>query len=86
MFWCARIAPKSPEHPRYAEWLRALMNGAEPFGLSELGGSGFEPDPRTPDWPGAPVGRAARDAVAEPAIKTVVWRTMASINKVVFMG
>jgi toxin-antitoxin system PIN domain toxin len=32
---------ESPEHARYAEWLRALAAGPEPFGLSELGASGF---------------------------------------------
>jgi toxin-antitoxin system PIN domain toxin len=32
---------ESPEHARYADWLNALARGAEPFGLSELGASGF---------------------------------------------
>jgi len=32
---------ESPEHGRYADWLRALASGTEPFGLSELGGSAF---------------------------------------------
>mgnify|MGYP003445007599 FL=1 len=32
---------EAPEHERYAEWLRALATGAEPFALSELGASGF---------------------------------------------
>jgi toxin-antitoxin system PIN domain toxin len=32
---------ESPEHERYAEWLQGLADGAEPFGLSELGASGF---------------------------------------------
>lgn len=32
---------ESPDHERYADWLRHLANGAEPFGLSELGASGF---------------------------------------------
>lgn len=32
---------ESPEHERYAAWLRALVNGSEPFALSELGASGF---------------------------------------------
>ena len=32
---------ESPEHERYAEWLRALATGLEPFALSELGASGF---------------------------------------------
>ncbi|MBI4815084.1 MAG: type II toxin-antitoxin system VapC family toxin [Deltaproteobacteria bacterium] len=32
---------ESPEHPRYADWLRALATGVEPFGLSELGASAF---------------------------------------------
>lgn len=32
---------ESPEHERYAEWLRELADGAEPFGLSELGASAF---------------------------------------------
>lgn len=32
---------ESPDHERYAEWLRALATGAEPFALSELGASGF---------------------------------------------
>lgn len=32
---------ESPEHERYAEWLRALATGAEPFGLSALGATGF---------------------------------------------
>lgn len=32
---------ESPEHARYASWLRALAAGPEPFALSELGASGF---------------------------------------------
>jgi uncharacterized protein len=32
---------ESPEHPRYADWLRGLAEGPEPFALSELGASGF---------------------------------------------
>jgi uncharacterized protein len=32
---------ESPEHDRYAEWLARLAEGPEPFGLSELGASGF---------------------------------------------
>ena len=32
---------ESPEHERYAQWLRDVAGGAEPFGLSELGGSAF---------------------------------------------
>jgi toxin-antitoxin system PIN domain toxin len=32
---------ESPEHDRYAEWLRRLASGTEPFGLSELGASAF---------------------------------------------
>lgn len=32
---------ESPDHDRYAEWLRALAGGMEPFGLSELGASAF---------------------------------------------
>lgn len=32
---------ESPEHERYADWLRRLVVGPEPFGLSELGASGF---------------------------------------------
>jgi len=32
---------ESPEHARYAEWLRRLARGPEPFALSELGASGF---------------------------------------------
>lgn len=32
---------ESPEHLRYAEWLRGLARGPEPFALSELGASGF---------------------------------------------
>lgn len=32
---------ESPEHERYAKWLRDLVGGAEPFGLSELGASAF---------------------------------------------
>jgi hypothetical protein len=32
---------ESPEHVRYANWLRALATGREPFALSELGCSGF---------------------------------------------
>jgi predicted nucleic acid-binding protein len=32
---------ESPEHERYANWLRRLAPGIEPFGLSELGASAF---------------------------------------------
>jgi predicted nucleic acid-binding protein len=32
---------EAPEHDRYAEWLKALASGPAPFGLSELGASGF---------------------------------------------
>jgi toxin-antitoxin system PIN domain toxin len=32
---------ESPDHERYAEWLRVLAGGLEPFALSELGASGF---------------------------------------------
>jgi toxin-antitoxin system PIN domain toxin len=32
---------ESPEHPRYGDWLRRLAEGAEPYGLSELGASAF---------------------------------------------
>jgi hypothetical protein len=32
---------ESPEHTRYADWLRALATGPEPFALSELGCSAF---------------------------------------------
>lgn len=32
---------ESPEHDRYASWLRDLAEGKEPFGLSELGCSAF---------------------------------------------
>lgn len=32
---------ESPEHSRYAEWLRRVARGPEPFALSELGASGF---------------------------------------------
>lgn len=32
---------ESPDHDRYAQWLRALAVGMEPFALSELGASGF---------------------------------------------
>jgi uncharacterized protein len=32
---------ESPDHERYAEWLRALVQRAEPFAISELGASGF---------------------------------------------
>lgn len=32
---------ESPEHERYADWLTRLADGVEPFGLSELGASGF---------------------------------------------
>lgn len=31
----------SPEHERYGLWLRAMAEGARPFGLSELGCSAF---------------------------------------------
>jgi hypothetical protein len=32
---------EAPEHKRYAEWLQRTAEGVEPFGLSELGASGF---------------------------------------------
>jgi hypothetical protein len=32
---------ESPEHERYAEWLRRLATASEPFALSELGCSAF---------------------------------------------
>ncbi|MDX2024220.1 MAG: type II toxin-antitoxin system VapC family toxin [Deltaproteobacteria bacterium] len=32
---------ESPEHDRYADWLRRLALGPEPFALSDLGASGF---------------------------------------------
>ncbi|MFI5306327.1 MAG: type II toxin-antitoxin system VapC family toxin [Polyangiales bacterium] len=32
---------EAPEHARYADWLRRMAEGPEPFGLSELGASGF---------------------------------------------
>jgi toxin-antitoxin system PIN domain toxin len=32
---------ESPDHERYADWLRHLARAAEPFGLSELGASAF---------------------------------------------
>jgi uncharacterized protein len=32
---------ESPEHDRYADWLKRLAEGREPFALSELGASGF---------------------------------------------
>lgn len=32
---------ESPEHARYAEWLRGLAGSPEPFAVSELGASGF---------------------------------------------
>lgn len=32
---------EAPEHARYAEWLRTLATGTEPFALSELGCSAF---------------------------------------------
>lgn len=32
---------ESPEHERYARWLRDVAGGAEPFGISELGASAF---------------------------------------------
>jgi toxin-antitoxin system PIN domain toxin len=32
---------ESPEHPSYAQWLRDLASGPEPFALSALGASGF---------------------------------------------
>ncbi|HEX4339031.1 MAG TPA: type II toxin-antitoxin system VapC family toxin [Polyangiaceae bacterium] len=32
---------ESPDHSAYADWLRRLATSAEPFALSELGGSGF---------------------------------------------
>jgi hypothetical protein len=32
---------ESPEHEQYADWLRDLAEGEEPYALSELGCSGF---------------------------------------------
>ncbi len=32
---------EAPEHARYAEWLRQLVLGPQPFAVSELGASGF---------------------------------------------
>lgn len=32
---------EAPEHGRYSEWLKGLAIGPAPFGLSELGASGF---------------------------------------------
>lgn len=32
---------ESPDHELYADWLVRLAGGVEPFGLSELGASGF---------------------------------------------
>ncbi|HEX7670864.1 MAG TPA: type II toxin-antitoxin system VapC family toxin [Polyangiaceae bacterium] len=32
---------ESPEHPRYADWLRGMAEMPEPFALSELGASAF---------------------------------------------
>lgn len=32
---------ESPEHERYAQWLRDMAGGTEPYGLSELGLSAF---------------------------------------------
>lgn len=32
---------EAPEHERYAEWLRELARGPEPFALSDLGASAF---------------------------------------------
>lgn len=32
---------ESPDHPRYAEWVKALARGPEPFGFSDLVASGF---------------------------------------------
>ncbi len=32
---------EATEHERYAEWVRALATGPEPFALSDLGSSGF---------------------------------------------
>jgi uncharacterized protein len=32
---------ESPDHPRYAEWLRSMAEGDEPYGLSDLACSGF---------------------------------------------
>lgn len=32
---------EAPEHERYAQWLRDIASGAEPFGVSELGASAF---------------------------------------------
>jgi toxin-antitoxin system PIN domain toxin len=32
---------ESPDHPRYADWLRELVEGDEPYAVSDLGCSGF---------------------------------------------
>jgi len=32
---------ESPDHDRYAQWLRDLVGSPEPYGLSELGSSAF---------------------------------------------
>jgi toxin-antitoxin system PIN domain toxin len=32
---------EAPEHARYAEWLRQMVTGPQPFAVSELGASGF---------------------------------------------
>lgn len=32
---------ESPEHERYAEWLRGLARSSEPYALSEIGLAGF---------------------------------------------
>src|SRR4029453_4035662 len=32
---------ESPDHPRYADWVRQLARGPEPFGFSDLVASGF---------------------------------------------
>ena len=53
---------ESPEHARYAEWLRALAVGPEPFALSELGASGF-----VPKEPGSAGGSTASSEACERA-------------------
>jgi toxin-antitoxin system PIN domain toxin len=53
---------ESPDHPRYAEWLRHAATGREAFGLSELVLSGFVrivTNPRVLKVPAPP-----RDALA----------------------
>jgi uncharacterized protein len=32
---------ESPDHPRYADWVRQLARGPEPFGFSDVVASGF---------------------------------------------